>query len=133
MNQDLALGDSHVFAWTLTGSDLDAYVEASGDRNPLHTDDAFAQSVGLEGRIAHGLFTLGRIGMALEGWAGDSFALVDLTARFAKPLYIGDELRCDAHVAAIDEVAGSLVIECSVESSRSEHTLTHCRAVFRRH
>ncbi|MGC8461050.1 MAG: MaoC family dehydratase [Candidatus Dormibacteria bacterium] len=129
----LELGDTHSFSWTLTGSDLDAYIEASGDRNPLHTDDAFAQSVGLEGRIAHGLFTLGRIGMALESWGGDAYDLLELTARFAKPLYIGDELRCVARVVSTDAVEGSIIVECSVESSRNEHTLTHCRAVLRHH
>ena len=129
----LELGDTHSFSWTLTGSDLDAYIEASGDRNPLHTDDAFPQSVGLEGRIAHGLFTLGRIGMALESWGGDAYDLLELTARFAKPLYIGDELRCVARVVSTDAVEGSIIVECSVESSRNEHTLTHCRAVLRHH
>ena len=32
----------------------DRYAQASGDTNPIHTDEAFARSVGLPGRILHG-------------------------------------------------------------------------------
>jgi acyl dehydratase len=37
---------------------LDLYIEASGDRNPIHVSDSAAQAVGLPGRIVHGLMTL---------------------------------------------------------------------------
>ena len=41
---------------------LIGYANASGDQNPIHQDEAFAKSVGLENVIAHGMFT-----MALAG------------------------------------------------------------------
>jgi acyl dehydratase len=34
------------------------YAGASGDFNPIHLDDEFARSVGLPGRILHGLYTM---------------------------------------------------------------------------
>jgi acyl dehydratase len=39
------------------GGDIDAFVELSGDRNQLQTDDC-ARSVGFAGRIAHGVLVL---------------------------------------------------------------------------
>ena len=42
----------------VTAADIDAFVELSGDRNPLHTDDEYARGSGFAGRIAHGLLVL---------------------------------------------------------------------------
>ena len=42
----------------VTAADIDAFVELSGDRNPLHTDDDYARGSGFAGRIAHGLLVL---------------------------------------------------------------------------
>ena len=39
----------------LTRADLVAYAAASGDHNPIHWNQAFAESVGLPGVIAHGM------------------------------------------------------------------------------
>jgi acyl dehydratase len=46
-------------ARTITEADIGAFAGLSGDFNPLHTDEVFAQSVGLPGRIAHGPMILG--------------------------------------------------------------------------
>ena len=42
----------------------DAYAAASGDHNPIHLDEAFARSVGLPGRILHGLWTAAQVARA---------------------------------------------------------------------
>ena len=54
----------------VTAADVAAYAEAGGDRNPLHLDDAFARSVGFDGVIAHGMFTMGHMATAVTAWAG---------------------------------------------------------------
>ena len=41
--------------------DVKAYADASGDQNPLHQDDGFAQSVGFPGIIAHGMFSMAHL------------------------------------------------------------------------
>ena len=38
------------------------YAGASGDFNPIHLDEEFARSVGLPGRILHGLWTMAQVG-----------------------------------------------------------------------
>ena len=42
------------------------YAGASGDFNPIHLDDEFARSVGLPGRILHGLWTMAQVARAQE-------------------------------------------------------------------
>jgi len=64
-----------------------AYANASGDQNPIHQDEAFAQSVGLENVIAHGMFTMALAGRYVSDIAG-SAAVKEFSARFIKPVVV---------------------------------------------
>lgn len=67
------------------------YAAASGDDFAIHLDDAFARSVGLPGRIVHGLCTMAFTGRAVLEVAGGG-ELRRLAVRFSAPLFPGDEL-----------------------------------------
>jgi acyl dehydratase len=54
------------------------YAGASGDYNPIHLDDEFARSVGLPGRILHGLWTMAQVARA----QGDGLKLESLSVQF---------------------------------------------------
>ncbi len=54
------------------------YAGASGDLNPIHLDDELARSVGLPGRILHGLWTMAQVARA----QGDGLALERLSVQF---------------------------------------------------
>ena len=58
------------------------YAGASGDFNPIHIDEDFAQSVGLPGRILHGLWTMAQVARAHGEAAGDPLALKSLSVQF---------------------------------------------------
>jgi acyl dehydratase len=58
------------------------YAGASGDFNPIHLDDEFARSVGLPGRILHGLWTMAQIARVHGEAAGDPLALRSLSVQF---------------------------------------------------
>ncbi len=67
----------------------------SGDYNPLHIDDDFAQRMGFkDGPILHGLCTFGHVARAvIRGTCnGDGARLKALHAHFKKPVWPGDEL-----------------------------------------
>jgi acyl dehydratase len=66
------------------------YADASGDRFPIHLDDAAAKAVGLPGRIAHGLCVMAFAGRAaLEHSGRDVDALKRLAVRFSRPVLPG--------------------------------------------
>ncbi|MBT3432967.1 MAG: dehydratase, partial [Nitrospinaceae bacterium] len=46
------------------------YAGASGDFNPIHTDDEAAQARGLKGVIAHGMLSMGFLGQLAEAAFG---------------------------------------------------------------
>lgn len=58
------------------------YAGASGDFNPIHIDEDFAKSVGLPGRILHGLWTMAQVARAQTEAAGGPQALRSLSVQF---------------------------------------------------
>jgi acyl dehydratase len=68
------------------------YAAASGDDFAIHLDDAFARTVGLPGRIVHGLCTMAFAGRAVLEAAGvdDAREVKRLAVRFSAPLFPGE-------------------------------------------
>jgi len=58
------------------------YAGASGDFNPIHIDEEFARSVGLRGRILHGLWTMAQVARAQTEAAGGPDKLKRLAVQF---------------------------------------------------
>lgn len=58
------------------------YAGASGDFNPIHIDEEFAQSVGLPGKILHGLWTYAQCARVLTEGAGGPASLKRLSVQF---------------------------------------------------
>jgi len=58
------------------------YAGASGDFNPIHIDEAFAQQVGLPGRILHGLYSMAQVARAVTEAGGGPGSLRRLTVQF---------------------------------------------------
>jgi acyl dehydratase len=85
---------------------LVAYANASGDQNPIHQDEDFAKSVGLENVIAHGMFTMALAGRYVSELAGGSEKVREFSARFTKPVVvpagIDVELILSAKVSAVE-------------------------------
>lgn len=90
-------------------STLVQYAGASGDFNPIHWNDTFAQSVGLDGVIAHGMLTMGSSVTLVEDWVGDQRMIVDYQTRFARPIAVPNpgvsEVVVTATVGTIDSEA----------------------------
>ncbi len=68
------------------------YAGASGDFNPIHIDEEFAQSVGLPGRILHGLWTMAQVARAHTEAAGGPAALTELSVQFRGMGQLGEEI-----------------------------------------
>src|SRR5437764_13670009 len=58
------------------------YAGASGDFNPIHIDEEFARSVGLPGRILHGLWTMAQVARAQTEAGGGPESLRRLSVQF---------------------------------------------------
>ncbi|MFW0109983.1 MaoC family dehydratase [Rothia sp. P13129] len=77
-------------SFSISRADLIKYAGASGDYNPIHWNERFAQSVGLPGVIAHGMYTMGLAINLVSEWATDPGAIIDYQCRFSKPVIVPD-------------------------------------------
>ena len=111
---DLRPGDWVEDSLQVTPETIRSAVAFSGDTNPVHTSDAFAASLGLDGAIAHGLIVLGllskMIGTLLPGpgsiWYGS-----DLT--FKSPVRAGDRVTIRVTVKQVSPATRSVVLTVS--------------------
>jgi acyl dehydratase len=99
----LSVGVSHaaVIVENLTRTQIVQYAGASGDYNPLHTDEVFATQVaGYPSVFAHGMLTMGMTGKMLTDYVGDG-RLTHFGGRFTSQVWPGDTLTSTATVTAI--------------------------------
>jgi acyl dehydratase len=84
----------------ISRSQIARFAAATGDFNPIHTDEAFAQKVGFPSVIAHGPLTLAFLTQALgRNFGADKVRAV--TAQFRAPILPGDTLRVEGTVTGV--------------------------------
>ncbi|MBN2179000.1 MAG: hypothetical protein JW743_06180 [Deltaproteobacteria bacterium] len=90
------------------------YAGASGDFNPLHTDDDFAKAVGMkDGVIAHGMLIMGIVGQAITGWIPRK-DLKKFGVRFAGMTKPGNTITVTGSVTDKRVEDGNNIIVCEV-------------------
>ena len=87
----LGVGDRVEFTKTISDNDVKQFAAASGDTNPLHLDDEFAEETRFRGRIAHGTLVGSLISAALARLPGLTIYLSQ-DLEFHNPVRIGDRL-----------------------------------------
>lgn len=105
------------------------YAGASGDFNPIHIDEEFARTVGLPGRILHGLWTMAQVARAQTEAAGDLGALAELEVQFRG---IGLPEREVVVTSAVADVLEDGTVVVDTEASQGDAPLIRGgRAVLR--
>jgi acyl dehydratase len=116
--RDLQVGQtfSAVVAVDLKRTQIVQYAGASGDYNPLHTDEVFATKVaGYPSVFAHGMLTMGMTSRMVTDLVGDG-RLATFGGRFTAQVFPGDDLTTTATVDAIREEAGTPLVELSLRT-----------------
>ncbi|MGC9118405.1 MAG: MaoC/PaaZ C-terminal domain-containing protein [Thermoproteus sp.] len=84
---------------TVTEAHVSAFAWLTGDWNPLHVDGEFAKSTIFGERIAHGMLTASlALGLFAQYLYGTVIALLEASARFLKPVKIGDTIYVETEV-----------------------------------
>ena len=100
---EIDVGMLAIYSHTVTDADVKAYAGISGDNNPAHMSDEYANKSGFRARIAHGLYGAGFFS-ALFGTKlpGPGCIYVSQNLRFKKPVYLGDTVTAEVSVTSID-------------------------------
>jgi len=113
---EISIGQQESFIIKITESMVEKFSNLSGDLNPLHMDNQFAESSSFKKRIVHGMllasFFSQLIGMKLPGKNALYFSQ---TLNFCSPCYIDDEI----------EVVGEVI-----EKSDSTQIITVSTSIF---
>jgi len=84
----------------ISRSQIARFAAATGDFNPIHTDEAFAQKIGFPSIIAHGPLTLAFLTQVLgRNFGPDKVRAV--SAQFRAPILPGDTLRVEGTVTGV--------------------------------
>ncbi len=115
---NLKVGDTHKerLVDNLTRTQIVQYAGASGDYNPVHTDEVFATKVaGFPSVFAHGMLTMGMTGKMLTNYVGDG-RLTKFGVRFTRQVFPGDTLDAKATVKEIGKEGGHYFVVLDVET-----------------
>ena len=118
-------GDTHEeqLVENLTRTQIVQYAGASGDYNPLHTDDAYTTKIaGYPSVFAHGMLTMGMTGKMLTNYVGDG-RLVRYGVRFTSQVWPGDSLVAKATVEHVREEDGQHFVELTVSTTNQDGTV----------
>ncbi len=100
----------------LSRTQIVQYAGASGDYNPLHSDEVYTTQVaGYPSVFAHGMLTMGLTGKMLTNYVGDG-TLTKFGVRFTNQVWPGDTLDARATVAAIREEGGVRLVDLTLST-----------------
>ena len=107
------VGQSAIKKNIITEKDIELFAQASGDFNPLHLDEQFAEKTIFKKRIAHGMLSASYISAILGTvLPGNGSIYLGQTLNFLKPVYIGDEITTIVTVTEVKNKKVKLETKC---------------------
>ncbi|MFC6673106.1 MaoC family dehydratase [Marinobacterium aestuariivivens] len=101
--EELELGQTVSVLKTVSDRDIQLFAEVTGDTNPVHLDEDFAQQTAFGGRIAHGMLSAGLISAAIgTHLPGPGAIYLDQQLKFRQPIRPGDEVETRITVTDIN-------------------------------
>lgn len=121
---DLEVGQTAHREMTVTADTVRAYAELTGDRNPLHFDADFAGRTRFGRLIAQGGITTGLLhALVAMDMPGPGTVFLSQDWSFPRPVYIGDTIRAEATVKAVQARRGIAKLDVEVTTQDGETAL----------
>jgi 3-hydroxybutyryl-CoA dehydratase len=124
------VGQRATFSKTISEEDIKAFAQLSGDRNPLHLDDAFARRSRFGRPVAHGVLVAGVISAVLGNvLPGPGAIYLSQTLKFLRPVFPGDTVTATVEVTAYREDKGIVTLH-TICTNQSGHEVVDGEAVL---
>ena len=111
--EDLEIGMSRMLERQITQNDIALFSEVSGDRNPVHLDEEYAQQTIFGKRIAHGMLTASLISAVIaEQLPGHGTVYLSQTLKFIRPVLPGQVVITSVKVSHIEYSNRRVTLNC---------------------
>lgn len=98
--ESLSVGDSFSWSRTVTMEDVRAFADVTGDDNPIHIDEEAGRASRFGQPVVHGVYVLGLASKVLgRDFPGPGSIAVALSAKFLRPIPVGEEVTIEVKVA----------------------------------
>jgi len=118
--EEISIGMTSSYSQTITDADVKGFAGISGDNNPVHMSDEYAEGSRFKKRIAHGLLSASFFS-AIFGTKlpGEGCVYVGQNLKFHKPVYLGDTVTAKVTVSSIDVAKNRVffLTECFVSGA----------------
>jgi len=110
---------------TIGEADVAAYARISGDENPIHLDETYAQGTRFGGRIVHGMLIAGLISAVLGNkLPGPGAIYLSQILRFTAPVRVGETVTVRVRVTEWDEIRGRITLLTEVVNQNGAIVIT---------
>ena len=122
---ELRIGQEALLQRDITMADIQAFALVSGDVNPAHVDEEYAQASRFHGVIAHGMFA-GALISSLLGteFPGPGTIYLAQSLKFELPVRVGDTLTVRLVVRAKNAAQGNVEFDCSVRNQHNDEVVS---------
>ena len=98
----------------LQQQDLIKYAKASGDYNPIHLDKNFANNIGLDNVIVHGMLIMAHLGKSIANSMTIPY-LKHFSVQFSSITTLGEKLICSGQVIKIEKYKEKKIISLNLK------------------
>lgn len=130
--EDIKIGDKDSYTKTITDEDIVQFAKLTGDFNPIHIDQEYAEKTFFKDRIAHGILSGSIIstviGMKLPG---PNTIYLSQNFKFIKPVKIGDTIKAIVEVVEKRDDKRIIKLKTQVFNQREEIVVDGDAAVMK--
>ena len=111
--EDLEIGMSRMLQRKITQNDIITFSKISGDENPVHLDEEYAQQTIFGKRIAHGMLTASLISAVIaEQLPGHGTVYLSQTLKFIRPVLPDKLVTTSVKVTHIEYSNRRVTLDC---------------------
>ena len=119
--EDLEIGMSRMLERKITQNDILLFSKVSGDENPVHLNEEYAQQSIFGGRIAHGMLTASLVSAVIaEQLPGHGTVYLSQTLKFIRPVYPGQLVKTTVLVKNIEYTNRRVTLDCECKVDEKE-------------
>ena len=119
--KEIQIGDSASIERIISLEDIEIFSNLTGDKNPLHVDQSFAEKSKFGSRVAHGMLTSSFISTLIGATLpGEGSVITNISLDFRKPVFIGDSLCTTIEIIKKIDLSKQVVIKLAVCNQHSK-------------